>query len=120
MKTAAYVVALVFILTGAAGAQDTAFRLDQIESRVRSIEGNMKDVERMTKEEAGAGALALFLFGTVCALWAQNNGRSGLLWFILGFVFSVITAILVMALNSSARAKERRAAAELAQGIGGA
>jgi len=49
---------------------------------------------------AGGGGVA-FLFGAFCALWAQNTGRSPWLWFFLGLIFSVITAIVLLAKNAN-------------------
>jgi len=49
---------------------------------------------------AGGGGVA-FLFGAFCALWAQNTGRNPWLWFFLGLIFSVITAIVLLAKNAN-------------------
>ncbi len=51
---------------------------------------------------AGGGGVA-FLFGAFCALWAQNTGRNPWLWFFLGLIFSVITAIVLLAKNANDR-----------------
>ena len=41
------------------------------------------------------------LFGIACAIIAENNGRSGGSWFILGFLFGpfALIAVLVMSKN---------------------
>lgn len=44
--------------------------------------------------------IVLVLFGTVCALWAQNTGRHPGLWFVLGVVGSVITVFVVLYKNA--------------------
>lgn len=41
----------------------------------------------------------LLLSAVVCCLWAQYSDRSGVLWFFLGFVFSVIAWALILLLT---------------------
>jgi hypothetical protein len=60
------------------------------------------------RAQAGSG-VALFLFGVVCALWAQNTGRNPWLWFFLGLLFSVITGLVMLYKNS----RDRRTAPTL-------
>ena len=43
--------------------------------------------------------LVLCLGGVACAVWAQYSGRSGVLWFLLGSVFNVITWALILFLT---------------------
>jgi len=75
-------------------------QLPQIESRVSALESRMSRLESRVRTATTAGAVA-FLFGAFCALWAQNSGRSGWLWFFLGLLFSVITVLFLLAKNSS-------------------
>ncbi len=75
-------------------------QLPQIESRVSTLDSRMSRLESRVRTASTAGAVA-FLFGAFCALWAQNSGRSGWLWFFLGFLFSVITVLFLLAKNSS-------------------
>ena len=59
--------------------------------------------------EAGAGSggdaspvavvLVLLLGGVVCGVWAQYSGRSGVLWFVLGFVLNAVAWALVLFLT---------------------
>ena len=51
----------------------------------------------------------LFLFGAVCALWAQNTGRSAWRWFFLGLLFSVITVVVLLSKNAGDQARSRSA-----------
>ena len=44
--------------------------------------------------------LVLFLFGGICALWAQNTGRNAWLWFFAGMIFSVITVVILLSINN--------------------
>jgi hypothetical protein len=46
------------------------------------------------------GVLVLFLFGTTCALWAQNTKRNGWLWFIGGVFFNWLAALNMLSLNA--------------------
>ena len=47
----------------------------------------------------GTGGFAI-LCGVFCALWAQNNKRNALLWFIGGVIFNVFAALFVLHENS--------------------
>jgi len=80
-------------------------RVDRLETRVSSLEQKIR--------KAGDQGLAVFLFGAVCALWAQNTGRNAWLWFFLGMFFSVIT-VLVLLYKNSGDIDRRRAAAQRA------
>jgi len=40
------------------------------------------------------------LFGIFCAYWAQVTGRSGWLWFFMGFLFGPITGIVLASKNA--------------------
>ena len=73
-------------------AQVPAYRVDQLESRVSSLEQKILNL--------GDHGLVLFLFGGFCALWAQNTDRSAWLWFFLGLFFSVITVLVLLSKNS--------------------
>lgn len=58
-----------------------------LESRVSKLESEVNDL-------AGAG-LVFFLFGSFCALWAQNTARNPWLWFVTGAIFTVITVFVL-------------------------
>ena len=81
---------LVFSATVA--AQTESQRVTLLESRVSALEGKVQQV--------GDAGLVLFLFGAVCALWAQNTGRSAWLWFFLGLFFSIVTVLVLLVKNS--------------------
>ncbi len=51
----------------------------------------------------GTIGLVTILYGMFCALWAQNSGRSALLWFFLGLFGHIITCIVLLAKNSTDR-----------------
>ena len=84
----------------------------QLESQVRRLESKnaqLEETQQKLLEESGGVALALFLFGAFCALWAQNTGRSAWLWFFLGLLFSVITVLFLLAKNAEDLRSKRRA-----------
>jgi cell division protein FtsW (lipid II flippase) len=89
MKRIYLVIVLTLGIAGAVFAQSEAPRVAQLEGRVSLLEHQARDT-----------GLVLFLFGTVCALWAQNSGRSGWLWFFIGLFFSVIAVLVLLAKNS--------------------
>jgi hypothetical protein len=81
----------IFAFASVAVAQD-GLRISNVESRVTRLEGK-------GKQASAAGAVG-FLFGSFCALWAQNTGRSAWLWFFLGLFFSVIAVLVLLSKNS--------------------
>ncbi|MEO6001758.1 MAG: hypothetical protein ABIZ04_04115 [Opitutus sp.] len=93
-------VVLALGFCGPALAQVEPQKVAQLESRVSTLEEKIRNL--------GDAGLVLFLFGAFCALWAQNSGRSGWLWFFLGLFFSVITVLVLLSKNSIDRDEERR------------
>lgn len=91
-------IVLALVLAAPLTAQVEA-RLQQTESRVATVEARLARLENRVRAASAAGAVA-FLFGAFCALWAQNTGRSGWLWFFLGLFFSVIAVLVLLAKNS--------------------
>jgi len=61
------------------------------------------DTSRQIAFYGACGALGAFLFltGVFCSVWAQDHGRNGLLWFILGLGLSIFTLLVVLVLNPS-------------------
>ena len=83
-------------------------------TRVQRLEDRVTHLEREVKDAAGVG-LVLFLFGTFCALWAQNTRRSAWLWFFFGLLTGPIAVLFLLAKNShdeSVRRAERLAELE--------
>lgn len=101
--------ALSFALCGTALAQSDPQRVDRLEHRVSSVEDKLRQV--------GDQGLVLILFSACCALWAQNTGRSGWLWFFLGFFFSIITVLVLLYKNSGDIDRRRRAAQQHDRGV---
>ena len=48
-------------------------------------------------------------FGTTCLLIANNKGRRGGLWFVLGLLFGFFSLIVLLMLPKDIESKERRA-----------
>jgi hypothetical protein len=91
-----FVASLMFsLLLGApARAQiEPGDRIQQLEQRVAEVE---RDLSHRLRDGAG---IAIFLFGAFCALWAQNTGRSSLLWFFLGLFFHVFAVLVLLYKN---------------------
>jgi hypothetical protein len=60
----------------------------------------------VTLGQPAAPAAVIILYGTFCALWAQNTRRNAWLWFFLGVVFNVLTLAILLYKN----AEDRRSA----------
>ena len=43
--------------------------------------------------------ILMFLFGVGSARWAQKTGRSGTLWFLIGFALNLFAVLLILRLN---------------------
>jgi hypothetical protein len=101
--TCRLILALLPLLTSAPGALmardqnsiSVERRLDELQSQVNSL----KTVIPRGTSEGGA----LFLYGAFCALWAQTTGRNPWLWFFVGFIFSFVTVLFLLAKNSDDR-----------------
>jgi hypothetical protein len=74
-------------------------RFAEIESRVAELQGRVAHLPTSIQTH-GSDGVSLFLFGAVCALWAQNSNRNPWLWFFLGLIFSVITVVVLLLKNS--------------------
>ncbi len=79
---------------------------EQTDRRIAELERRINSLPTPIQTHGDNGAL-VFLFGVVCALWAQNTGRNAWLWFFLGLVFSVVTVIVLLSKNSEDLARRR-------------
>ena len=79
------------------------YELNQLETQVYALETRdtqiRNKIQELIDESAGTGVV-LFLFGVVCALWAQNTRRNPWLWFLLGVFFSIVTVLVLLCKNS--------------------
>ena len=95
-------------------AQVSKKEFEQLSSKVATLENenNMlrsnvrAEIEDTRRKVEGYAPmfLVLFLYGTVCALWAQGTNRSVIAWFLSGMIFSVLTAITMMYINGKEQA----------------
>jgi len=69
-------------------------RLDRLAKQVQRLESR---IDRTTSTSV------LFLFGTFCALWAQNTNRNPWVWFFAGLLLNVITVLVLLAKNADDR-----------------
>jgi hypothetical protein len=85
-----------------AQGENVETQLQRVSTDVNNLQ---RDVDRLRLDvrEVARSGTALFLFGIVCALWAQNTGRNPWLWFFLGLFFSVITGLVLLSKNSQDR-----------------
>jgi Na+/melibiose symporter-like transporter len=81
-------------------------RVHNLEERSALVSMKMgsKEVKILDKDTSG---LVMFLFGCVCALWAQNSGRGAWTWFFLGLFLGPVAAVAMLWKNSHDRLKER-------------
>lgn len=107
-RTVALLVPLL-VQTVAAAEQSDQARIVKVESglwdvraQVRNLDAEVRHLRSDIRDTASSGAV-LFLFGAVCALWAQNTGRNPWLWFVLGLAFSVISALVMLYKNAQDR-----------------
>ncbi len=89
-------------------------RMEELENRITTIENRVAHLPTTIVSRGSDGAV-LFLYGCFCALWAHNTNRNPWAWFFLGLFFSVITAIVLLALNSDDRKRRGRAAEKIAR-----
>jgi hypothetical protein len=101
MKTLLAARVLAAFLQGAPANEEMERRLDQLAARVNQLESRPQ-TNTIIHEKESQGAV-LFLFGVVCALWAQNTDRNPWLWFFLGMLFSIVTVLVLLAKNSEDR-----------------
>jgi len=100
---------LFFTCLSTINAQVSKEEFEQLSSKVATLENennilksNVRaeiDDTRRKIEGYAPMFLVLFLYGTVCALWAQGTNRSVIAWFLSGMIFSVLTAITMMYIN---------------------
>ena len=100
---------LFFTCLSTINAQVSKEEFEQLSSKVATLENennilksNVRaeiDDTRQKIEGYAPMFLVLFLYGTVCALWAQGTNRSVIAWFLSGMIFSVLTAITMMYIN---------------------
>lgn len=112
IKTLFCFILLNFCITGNAQAyQENVSEKVTLEERVQRLESELSGKQEQQQQElnnlknqvstyAPMGML-LFLFGGVCALWAQSTGRSAWAWFFAGLFLSVLALIVVLSTNSN-------------------
>jgi outer membrane murein-binding lipoprotein Lpp len=114
---AVVIILLLALFRPVCGQQPDEGRIEKIESKVlhltsevttlNNVVNSLKNDVYQLRNKASSGA-ALFLFGVVAALWAQNSGRNPWLWFFLGLFFSVIAALVMLYKNSRDREMARK------------
>ena len=112
IKTLFCIILLQFSIAGKAQFfQENEPKKVSLEERVKLLENelNFKNMQHQNelndlKSQVSSYApmgMMLFLFGCVCALWAQSTGRSAWAWFFAGLFLSVLALIVVLSTNSN-------------------
>lgn len=100
----------IFIITGSdLNAQNNEVEIREMKNtieaqnqKIQILESRLNATDSDIRQNLSGYApmfIVLFLFGTVCALWAQSTGRNAMVWFFLGLIFSIFTAITVLYIN---------------------
>jgi len=100
----------IFVIPGSdLSSQNTAVEIREMKNtieaqnqKIQTLESRLNATDSDIRQELSGSApvfMVLFLFGTVCALWAQGSGRNAIAWFFLGLIFSIIAAITVLYIN---------------------
>jgi len=83
-------------------------------TEVQKAAAQKADMELRSAENQAANrniltaAALMFLFGSFCAIWAQNTSRNSVLWFLAGFVFTVVPVLVILWLNPRHKKRGRR------------
>ena len=80
---------------------------DAVDRRIAELENRINHQSRSFSVGGDDGAV-LFLYGIICALWAQNTNRNPWLWFFLGLFCSVVAVVVLLVKNSEDRQRKRR------------
>ncbi len=105
MKQRFLSVVLVCLFIPALLPQDAAAQRE-VDDRITQLE---KDVQRLKSKvrDAASTGVVFYLFGIFCALWAQNTGRSALVWFVLGLFFNIVTVLFLLTRNAEGLRKSQ-------------
>jgi hypothetical protein len=115
------VLVLATLFTVPLSAQEDSTTLQQVAEQLNDKVAQLSDEVSMLwiqltnqqqntgSQSAGYGSigLVLFLSGAFCALWAQDSGRRPWFWFVVGFIFPLLTVIALLVKNSEDIKSER-------------
>jgi hypothetical protein len=79
---------------------DQITQLNDEVSMLRVQLTNQQQQAGSNKTEYASIGIVLFLCGAFCALWAQDSGRKPWFWFVVGFIFPLVTVIILLVKNS--------------------
>jgi hypothetical protein len=86
---------------------DQVTRLNDEVSMLRTQLNNQLQKDNSQATRYGSTGLLLFLCGAFCALWAQDSGRRPWFWFVVGFLFPLLTVIALLVKNSDDIRREK-------------
>ncbi len=111
----------ILILMGLAGenlfaqvpaTSGEAARTGEVDSLRHEIKSYNERLNKLEQDFGVVGAIFFFIFflyGLVCALWAQNTGRDAWFWFFMGMFLNVIAVCFLLCSKNS---KDRRLVAK--------
>jgi len=85
-------------------AQDHTSEVRSLRSKVSALESKINNLEsemRSVKTKLNDAGIVLFFFAVFCAWWAQHTNRNPWLWFFLGLLFNIITALVLLSKNAA-------------------
>ncbi len=103
-----------FLISQQVEQDDSAeLRLNQLESQVSTLRTQISTLQSEVSFLEGKVSnlrgsyldhgFMLSIISVICAIWAQNTGRSVWLWFFLGSFFGPITLVVLLIKNSQGR-----------------
>ena len=100
---------ILLIISGQLRSQVSKNEFEELKGRVEMLKNENEKLKnelsieiestRRNLEGYAPMFMLLFLYATICALWAQGTGRHAILWFFTGLIFSVIAALVVLYIN---------------------
>lgn len=78
--------------------QEMQSNISNLESQVSELESRISDTENRNNNVQNGASVGMvsFLYGAFCALWAQNNRRNALGWFIGGAIFTILAVLMLL------------------------
>jgi hypothetical protein len=84
----------------------TAREVGELRMQIARLEERLRSAEVKGADDKNVG-IALMAAAGLCALWAQNTGRSAWLWFFFGLILSPIAVIAMLYKNARDRDARR-------------
>ena len=89
---------ILSVLASATAVAQERDAVSELHGRVYSLEQRVDRLD--SRPELGWSCGVVLLFGSFCALWAQNTGRNAWFCFFMGALFSGITVLVLLTTNA--------------------